>query len=223
MKITKTRLTLLAALATLAFAAVALGCGDDDQQAGGTQATTTQGSASGNETDAAFITDMTAHHQGAIDMAELARKHAQHTEIRELAGNIISAQKAEISVMNRIADDVHAMGGHGSGHMGMSDAEMGMDMDMTALENAKPFDKAFIDAMVPHHAGAIAMAKQELAKGSQPALRQMAEDIIRAQTEEIARMREWRTTWYGSAGRSGSSMDDDSGHDMGDDSMDMGG
>jgi uncharacterized protein (DUF305 family) len=74
---------------------------------------------------------------------------------------------------------------------------MGMDMD--ALENATPFDKAFIDAMVPHHQGAIAMAKELLRKGEQPALRKMANNIISAQSEEIARMKQWRKAWYGSA------------------------
>jgi uncharacterized protein (DUF305 family) len=88
-----------------------------------------------------------------------------------------------------------------------------MDMDMGALERATPFDKAFIDAMVPHHEGAIAMAKELLKKGEQPALRKMAKDIVDAQSEEIAQMKQWRKAWYGSAKvrteRSGhGSMDD---------------
>jgi uncharacterized protein (DUF305 family) len=73
-----------------------------------------------------------------------------------------------------------------------------MDMDPAELEKAKPFDRAFIDAMVPHHQGAVAMAKQLLKSGEQPALRTMANDIIDAQTKEIAQMREWRKAWYGS-------------------------
>jgi soluble P-type ATPase len=97
---------------------------------------------------------------------------------------------------------------------------MDMDMDMSALENANPFDKAFIDATVPHHQGAIAMAKELLKKGEQPGLRKMANDIISAQTKEIGQMREWRKAWYRSATGSG---DMDS-HQMSDDaSMDMGG
>jgi uncharacterized protein (DUF305 family) len=224
MQIKKPWLALLAALALIAVAAVAAACGDDDSDsASGGSASTTQNSASGNATDAAFITDMTAHHQGAIDMAKLAQKRAEHSEIKQLANDIVSAQKAEIAVMERISDDIERMGEHGSGHMGMSDSEMGMDMDMNALENAEPFDKAFIDAMVPHHQGAIVMAKHELAKGSQPALREMAQDIIDAQTEEIAQMRDWRRAWYGSAGGSEDSMSGESGHDMGGSGhMDMG-
>jgi Domain of unknown function (DUF305) len=45
----------------------------------------------------------------------------------------------------------------------------------------------------------IAMAKAELAKGNQPALRDVAEKIISAQTKEIDQMKQWRESWYGSA------------------------
>jgi uncharacterized protein (DUF305 family) len=200
---TRTWLALLAALALIAVVAIAAGCGGDDEQP----------SSMGNATDAAFIADMTAHHQGAIDMAKRAQKKAERPEIKTLADDIVAAQEGEISVMKTIRRDMHSMGEHGDSHMGMSDHAMGMDMDMTALETAKPFDRAFIDAMVPHHQGAIAMAKQLLAKGEQPALRKMAGDIISDQTREIAQLRKWRKAWYGSATGSG----DMSGHDMSDD------
>ena len=193
---TKTWLALLAALALIALAAVAVGCGGDDNSS-------TKSSSSGNATDAAFITDMTTHHQGAIEMAEVAQKRAEHPEVRQLANSIISAQNGEISVMDTIGRDMHGMGMHEGGHMGMSQSQMGMDTDMPMLRRAKPFDRAFIDMMVPHHQGAIAMAKQLLKKGEQPGLRKMANDIISAQTDEIAQMRKWRKAWYGSAGSSG--------------------
>jgi uncharacterized protein (DUF305 family) len=204
MKTKKMWLALLAALAVIALAAVALGCGSDDD-------TGSKSSGPGNETDVAFINDMTTHHQGAIDMAKLARSKAEHAEVQQLADDIVAAQKGEISVMQTIRDDMHDMGEHGDAHMDLDEHAMGMDMDMTALKNAKPFDKAFIDAMVPHHQGAIAMAQELLEKGEQPGLRKMAGDIISAQTKEIAQMRKWREAWYGTASGSG---DMDS-HDMG--------
>ena len=197
----KTWLALLAALALIALAAVAVGCGGDDNSG-------TKSSSSGNATDAAFITDMTVHHQGAIEMAEVATKRAEHREIRRLADNIISAQRGEISVMDTIGRDMHAMGMHEGGHMGMSQSQMGMDTDMPMLRRAKPFDRAFIDMMVPHHQGAIAMAKQLLKKGEQPGLRKLADDIISAQTDEIAQMRRWRKAWYGAADDSMHGSDD---------------
>ncbi|WP_372790141.1 DUF305 domain-containing protein [Paraconexibacter sp.] len=203
---------LLAALAVLALSVVALGCGSDDDAS-------SKSSGSGNETDAAFINDMTTHHQGAIDMAKLAQSRAEHPELRQLAEDVVGAQEGEIAVMKTIRDDMRDMGDHDDAHMDMDKHAMGMDMDMAALENAKPFDKAFIDAMVPHHRGAIAMAKELLENGEQPGLRKMADDIIRAQTKEIAQMRRWRKAWYGTASSSG----DVGSHEPDHGSMDMGG
>ena len=180
------RIPVKTAVASLLLAAVvAAGCGSGSSK-------------SGNSTDAAFIADMTHHHQGAIDMAKVAQKRGEHPEVRKLAADIISAQQAEITVMRAIEDDLHHMGMEG-GHLGMSNHAMGTDMDMGKLDIASPFDRAFIDMMVPHHEGAIRMAREELQKGAQPALRKMAGDIISTQREEIAKMKQWRKRWYGSA------------------------
>jgi uncharacterized protein (DUF305 family) len=195
---TRTLVAALAALAAIAVAVIVVGLGDEDDTA----------SASGNAADAAFITDMTAHHQGAIAMARVAQKRAEHPEIRRLADDIVTAQKGEISVMSNIRSDMHVMGEHSKAHMGMSDAEMGMDMDPAMLEDAEPFDRAFIDMMVPHHEGAIEMANQLLEHGQQPALRTMAHNIIGAQQLEILQMREWRKAWYGAAEGSDDAMGD---------------
>ena len=154
---------------------------------------------SGNGTDVAFVADMTRHHQGAVDMATLAEAQSTHPEIRALAKSIIAAQRGEISTMERIGEDMHMMGTHGEDHMGLSDHAMGMGMDMGALERARPFDRAFLDAMIAHHEGAIRMARHLLASGEQPGLHRMAQDIITDQTKEIAQMRAWRTRWYGTA------------------------
>ncbi len=53
----------------------------------------------GDDFDKTFITEMVSHHQGAIDMAKLAQANAKHDEIKNLAGNIMSAQTSEISQM----------------------------------------------------------------------------------------------------------------------------
>jgi uncharacterized protein (DUF305 family) len=45
--------------------------------------------------------------------------------------------------------------------------------------------------MIPHHAGAIDMAKVEIAFGKDPELKKLAEAIIKAQETEIAQMQEW--------------------------------
>lgn len=56
---------------------------------------------SGDDFDKAFIEMMIPHHQGAIDMAELAQENAKHAEIKTLATQIMAAQKREIDRMEQ--------------------------------------------------------------------------------------------------------------------------
>lgn len=81
--------------------------------------------------------------------------------------------------------------------LGLPMDAMGMSMQMSDLEGAKPFDRTFIDMMVPHHQGAIRMADAELEKGEDSDLKDLAKRIVAAQTKEIEEMNEWREAWYG--------------------------
>ena len=53
----------------------------------------------GDDFDKAFISGMIEHHQGAIDMANLAKQSAKHAEIKQMAHDIVSAQSKEIDMM----------------------------------------------------------------------------------------------------------------------------
>jgi uncharacterized protein (DUF305 family) len=55
----------------------------------------------GDDFDKAFIDEMVIHHQGAIDIAELALTNAKHQEIKGLANEIIKAQTSEINQMKQ--------------------------------------------------------------------------------------------------------------------------
>ncbi len=52
-------------------------------------------------------------------------------------------------------------------------------------------DVDFVKGMIPHHQGAVEMAKVVLQYGKDPKLKQLARDIIRAQDKEIAFMQRW--------------------------------
>mgnify|MGYP003532297535 CR=1 FL=1 len=53
----------------------------------------------GDEFDQAFLSEMIVHHEGAVEMANLALTSAKHQEIKDLAKAIISAQNTEIASM----------------------------------------------------------------------------------------------------------------------------
>jgi hypothetical protein len=61
------------------------------------------------------------------------------------------------------------------------------------------YDLRFIDAMIPHHQGGVKMAKQALEKSKRPEVKKLAAEIIKAQDQEIAELKQWRKTWYASA------------------------
>jgi len=74
-----------------------------------------------------------------------------------------------------------------------------MGHDILALKTARPFDKAFIGAMLAHHESAIAAAKLELARGTHPELKALALGIIAAQAREVGLMTAYLDLWYHSA------------------------
>jgi uncharacterized protein (DUF305 family) len=192
-------LVLVVAASAVGVALLA-GCGDDDSESG------TMAGDGSRETDGAFIAEMTTHHDAAIEMAQMAQKRAEHREVRELADDIVAAQSEEIARMEEMHQRLFGerIGDSDHGSMGMPADEMGMDMNaMMGLENAKSFDRAFIDAMVPHHQGAIRMARVELERGSDPEVHELAEAIIEAQAGEIEMMNGWRERWYGEPSPSG--------------------
>jgi len=162
-------------------------------------------SASAAETDGAFIVEMTPHHESAIEMANVALKEAEHPEIKELAGAIVATQAQEIDELATIHTDLFGMpvsqGDHGS--LGMEAHEMGMDGEAMSLAGEQPFDRAFIDMMIPHHQGAIRMARVEIEAGEDPRLMDISEAIIDGQSQEIEEMNSWRKQWYGSKSPAG--------------------
>ena len=98
------------------------------------------------------------------------------------------------------AHEMHGTGMAGAGSMisppdqAHQDLMAGMDAmnrDMMAGDTAGDIDVAFVCSMIPHHQGAINMAKAELAHGDDPWARQLAQAVIDAQEKEIAQMLEW--------------------------------
>jgi uncharacterized protein (DUF305 family) len=81
-------------------------------------------------------------------------------------------------------------GDTGLSSQGFHAANMKMHSAMDIAFTGKT-DVDFIKGMIPHHQGAIEMAKVELAFGKDPEVRKLAESVIKAQEAEIAQMQAW--------------------------------
>ncbi len=201
-----------AAATLMLVASVAISaCGSDSDSA--------SQKAPGNGIDRAFVADMTPHHKSAVQMAKIATSRGESTFVTSLAGDITRTQNAEIEIMQGIASRLDAAGIKPKS-LGIAEHEMGMTMDISELRTADPFDKAFIDMMVPHHQGAIRMARVELAKGADAKAKQLATAIIDAQTREIKAMNTHRTKTFGGPSPAGGVPAENDGKDTTmDDSM----
>jgi uncharacterized protein (DUF305 family) len=171
----------LAALGAAA-ALAATGCGGEDRAGSGAEAP-------GTGTDRAFVAAMIPHHEGALAMARIAQQRGRSDVVRRLADDIADTQAQEISTLRR-EDEALAEAGVQPGALGVPEHATGTHGDTAQLRGAEPFDRAFIEMMIPHHAEAIAMARAERARGKDPELRALAQAIIAAQEREIRAMRE---------------------------------
>ncbi|MFD0374962.1 DUF305 domain-containing protein [Streptomyces sp. NPDC127112] len=156
-----------------------------------------------NQADVTFAQEMIPHHRQAIVMSQMARTHNASPEVKALALKIQKAQQPEIDTMTgwlTAWDEKvpQGMGGmddmNGMGHDdddATSTPGMMNSQQMTNLNGTtgRAFDTMFLTMMIEHHEGAIDMAKTEQQQGSYTPAKDLATDIIKTQTAEIAQMR----------------------------------
>ena len=191
------------ATGALALTAFLAGCGDSTEPAGGgtTAASTTDGEQAAqehNEADTMFAQMMIVHHEGAIEMAQLAQEQAVTPEVQELAAQIEAAQGPEIELMQSwlqqwgepaaSEDDMAGMG-HGD-TSGMEMDGMTQEEAMAELEglSGEAFDARFLELMIEHHRGAVTMAQTALDEGQHPDVQELAEQVVTDQEAEIEHM-----------------------------------
>ena len=161
---------------------------------GGTAARPTAGMGMGSamhgmagSADAMFAVQMAVHHESAVQMAQLAEERAQRPEVRELARDIERTQTAEITQLRAAAtrqgaDPDGPAGGMGSG--------TGSETDLAEVPDDQ-FDRAFLEAMIPHHQMGVHMAQMVQQAGSDQEIGAMAAEMVRVQTAEISLMQGW--------------------------------
>lgn len=226
------RLAALGAAATLSVVLAA--CGGNDAgsmehstMASGSSTTSASPSASAtssvdaehNDQDVMFAQMMTIHHQGALEMAQMASTQASSQQVKDLAAKIKAAQEPEMEAMSSwlvawgapatAAPSMSPMasgmdGMAGMDHSSMATPSMGSsgmpgmmtEEQMTQLQNATgtDFDRMFLQLMIEHHKGAVTMAQTEQQQGSNPQAQELADSIVTSQSAEIEQMQQMLTT-----------------------------
>lgn len=146
--------------------------------------------------DLQFIDTMIAHHEGAVEMAKMVDGKTQRTELKAFAQKIITDQNKEIAQMKEWREKWFK-GAPRAMNMEMPGMMDSMKMDMSKLSNSKDneFDLAFIEMMIPHHAGATTMAREAQTKAEHTEIKTLAGNIIKEQEAEIKQMNVWKSEW----------------------------
>ena len=158
--------------------------------------------------DLQFIDQMTVHHEGAVLSSQAMVADSNRPELRRLAQDIIASQSEQIREMRSWRP---AWYGTIPTTFGMTDPVQ-MDQMMTGgamqsmvggsmrrVMGGDLTDVMFLQMMIAHHRLAIRMSREALTQATHPALRQLAQTIIKEQSAQIARMQQYLATISASA------------------------
>jgi uncharacterized protein (DUF305 family) len=190
----------LAALAIVGVIGLSA-CGDDSSSgtpgAGDTTmapAATNPAGADFNDADVVFAQSMIPHHEQAIEMADIALDPnvVASDQVKALATRIKGGQDPEIAMMTGwLTAWGQPMSMDAAGHdMGSMDGMMSStEMDEMGAMTGTDFDKMWMELMIRHHEGAIAMAQTVKTDGQNPDVLALADQVITAQQGEIDEMK----------------------------------
>lgn len=148
---------------------------------------------SASDADVMFAQMMIPHHEQAVEMSDvLLAKEGVDPRVADLAARITAAQGPEIEQLKGWLEDWGAEpAAEGGAHGGHGDGMMTED-DLAALEAASGTEasKLFLEQMIVHHEGAIAMAETQLDDGEDADAVALAQAIVDTQAAEIDEMKE---------------------------------
>ncbi len=200
MKLRRIAVPMIAVALTATLAA----CGSDDAASSDSVAVSDASSSlvpyevTLNKADIEFAQGMIAHHEQAIEMAEIALDPATgaSAEVVDLATRIQAAQDPEVELMTgwlTAAGESVAMDTSDGHDMSSMDGMMTADqMDEMAAMTGADFDQMWLEMMIAHHEGAVSQSETVKADGSNADVLLLADQIITAQQAENTEMQALR-------------------------------
>ena len=155
---------------------------------------------SASSVDAGFARDMSTHHTQAVVMAGYTRLHTADASVLLLANDIYDDQTFQIGVMQGWLDSwgltrsttlptMGWMSGHTLGPDGLMPG-MATPAEVSKLQSltGTALDIDFIQLMIRHHQGGLAMERYAVAHASKQYVRDLANSMLQAQSSEIVSM-----------------------------------
>jgi uncharacterized protein (DUF305 family) len=191
---TSTSTRIIAGVAALASAVVVSSCSktEDHSAHASSAATSSAQVAVHNAHDVTFAQMMIPHHQQAVELSALVPERSTNPAVVKLAATISGEQQPEITAMKALLVQWDVDPNTASDHSDMPMDGMVDDATMARLQSLKgaEFDTLWLQSMISHHQGAIAMAGGEVAAGQSPDMITMAKNIVTAQQAEIDQMQQ---------------------------------
>lgn len=147
--------------------------------------------------DLQFLDTMSAHHQSAIEMAQLVEDRSAHDELKQMAKKMIDVQQGEIKQMQEWKQRWYTGKGDAVNTKmpGMMESMKGMSMEKLEASKGDAFDAMFLNMMSKHHQGAVKMAQSALTKAQHKEIKELSKKVVDDQKKEIAQMAKWKKDW----------------------------
>ena len=191
---TSTSTRIVAGIGALTTIVVLSSCSktEDHSAPASSTATTSEQVAAHNAHDVMFAQMMIPHHQQAVELSALVPDRSTNPAVVKLAATISGEQQPEITAMKALLVQWEVDPNTASDHSDMPMDGMVDDATMAKLQSLKgaEFDTLWLQSMISHHQGAIAMAGGEAAGGQNVDMIAMAEKIVTAQQAEIDQMKQ---------------------------------
>jgi uncharacterized protein (DUF305 family) len=149
--------------------------------------------------DVRFLQEMVVHHAQAVVMVDLARDHLTDPQVKALASRIADEQEPEIAYMAKLlrerradvppqAENPHFAANSHGGHGSMPGMATPQQLEDLAAARGVEADRLWLELMVAHHRGALAMVLDQQRHGSDDVVTQLGDEVHVTQLAQINHM-----------------------------------
>lgn len=142
--------------------------------------------------DLQFIDTIMQHHEMAVQMGQMAAAEASDAKLKEFGRKVAEDQAKDIERLRSWREQWYGHAPKAVNTQLAGGESLNMKMSHSDAASGHELDMRFIDMMIPHHQGAIAMSREALTRAQRPELKQLAQETIAKQEKEIADLQAWK-------------------------------